>query len=132
MHQQLPGGSPGVTPPSTGPVLATIWGLETSWGGYTGGTPVVSGAVTLHMFSVEHAGAPESVGVRAELVDSRYQLTPLPGGRTRVEVEIPTDPRGAMPVWIVNLIQRTWPRDTLVGIRNQLAKPWVRDHPLPD
>lgn len=28
-------------------ILATIWGLETSWGGYMGKTPVVSGAVTL-------------------------------------------------------------------------------------
>ena len=28
-------------------LLATIWGLETSWGGYLGKTPIVSGAVTL-------------------------------------------------------------------------------------
>ena len=28
-------------------VLATIWGLETSWGGYMGATPIVSGAITL-------------------------------------------------------------------------------------
>ncbi len=31
-------------------VLATIWGLETSWGGYMGKTPVVSGAVTLSSY----------------------------------------------------------------------------------
>ncbi|QYX56749.1 lytic murein transglycosylase [Roseovarius sp. SCSIO 43702] len=31
-------------------VLATIWGLETSWGGYLGKTPVVSGAVTLSSY----------------------------------------------------------------------------------
>ena len=90
-----------------------------------------TGSVTLHMSSVEHPGAPETIGVRAELVNSRYELTPLPDGRTRVEVEILTDPKGAMPIWIVNLIQRTWPRDTLTGIREQLGKPWVRDHPLP-
>ena len=28
-------------------ILATIWGLETSWGGYLGNTPVVGSAVTL-------------------------------------------------------------------------------------
>ncbi|MDF1728063.1 MAG: lytic murein transglycosylase [Sulfitobacter sp.] len=28
-------------------ILATIWGLETSWGGYLGNTPIVEGAVTL-------------------------------------------------------------------------------------
>jgi len=37
-----------------GSVLATIWGLETSWGGYTGGTPVVSGAVTLASYCRRH------------------------------------------------------------------------------
>jgi len=30
-----------------GSVLVAIWGYETGWGGYTGKTPVVSGAVTL-------------------------------------------------------------------------------------
>ncbi|MCG6883529.1 MAG: lytic murein transglycosylase [Silicimonas sp.] len=37
-----------------GSVLATIWGLETSWGGYLGGTPVVSGAVTLASYCRRH------------------------------------------------------------------------------
>jgi membrane-bound lytic murein transglycosylase B len=31
-------------------LLATIWGLETSWGGYLGKTPIVSGAVTLSSY----------------------------------------------------------------------------------
>lgn len=31
-------------------ILATIWGLETSWGGYMGKTPIVSGAVTLSSY----------------------------------------------------------------------------------
>lgn len=31
-------------------ILATIWGLETSWGGYMGRTPIVSGAVTLSSY----------------------------------------------------------------------------------
>ena len=33
-----------------GSILATIWGLETSWGGYLGGTPIVNGAVTLSSY----------------------------------------------------------------------------------
>ncbi|MFX0544693.1 lytic murein transglycosylase [Roseovarius sp. S1116L3] len=33
-----------------GSILATIWGLETSWGGYMGRTPIVSGAVTLSSY----------------------------------------------------------------------------------
>ncbi|MEM7520222.1 MAG: lytic murein transglycosylase [Pseudomonadota bacterium] len=31
-------------------LLATIWGLETSWGGYLGKTPIVAGAVTLSSY----------------------------------------------------------------------------------
>lgn len=30
-----------------GSILVTIWGLETSWGGYLGRTPVIDGAITL-------------------------------------------------------------------------------------
>lgn len=37
-----------------GGILATIWGLETSWGGYLGGTPIVSGAVTLASYCRRH------------------------------------------------------------------------------
>lgn len=37
-----------------GSVLATIWGLETSWGGYLGGTPLVSGAMTLSSYCRRH------------------------------------------------------------------------------
>ncbi|MEM9697614.1 MAG: lytic murein transglycosylase [Pseudomonadota bacterium] len=35
-------------------ILATIWGLETSWGGYLGRTPIVSGAVTLSSYCRRH------------------------------------------------------------------------------
>ena len=37
-----------------GSVLATLWGLETSWGGYLGETPIVSGAVTLASYCRRH------------------------------------------------------------------------------
>ena len=37
-----------------GSILATIWGLETSWGGYTGGTPIVDGAITLASYCRRH------------------------------------------------------------------------------
>lgn len=35
-------------------ILATIWGLETSWGGYTGGSPIVGAAVTLSSYCRRH------------------------------------------------------------------------------
>ncbi len=90
-----------------------------------------TGVVTLHMQSIEHADAPPTVGVRANLVNSQYVITPLGDSKTRVEVEIHTDPMGLMPSWLVNLIQRSWPLDTLNGIRGQWGKEHMGEHPLP-
>ena len=87
--------------------------------------------ITLDLKSVEHADAPETVGIRAELVNTLYRLTMLEDGRTRVEVEVQTDPKGWMPAWLVNLVQRTWPMETLNGLRGQLDKPFTGDYPLP-
>lgn len=90
-----------------------------------------SGVVKLKMSSVEHPDAPETVGVRATLVNSQYVLTPVSDDKTRVEVEIMTDPQGRMPAWLVNMIQRSWPLDTLNGVRRQLDKPYTLAHALP-
>jgi hypothetical protein len=87
--------------------------------------------ITLDLKSVEHADAPETVGIRADLVNTLYRLTILEDGRTRVEVEVQTDPKGWMPVWLVNLVQKTWPLETLNGLRGQLDKPFTGDYPLP-
>ena len=89
--------------------------------------------VELHLKSVEHPAKPteDTVGVRAELVNSLYRLTDLEGGKTRVEVEIQTDPKGWMPVWLVNLVQKDWPLETLNGMRGELSKDYCGDYPLP-
>ena len=65
-------------------------------------------------------------------MNSVYKLTPVDDGkRCRVEVEIHTDPRGWLPSWLVNLIQKSWPLKTLRGIRQLIDKPYVVDYPLP-
>lgn len=89
-----------------------------------------SGMVTLSMSSVEHDKAPEPDGIRADLQLSRYTLT-AQGNKTLVTVEIVTDPKGWLPVWFANIIQKTWPRKTLNGIRDQVKKDHVKDYPLP-
>jgi hypothetical protein len=91
----------------------------------------VTGVVTLAMQSIDHPKAPETVGVRAELINSRYVLTPVGEGKTRCEVEIITDPMGWMPAWLVNIIQKDWPVTTLNGLRGQLHKPFTEVYPLP-
>lgn len=89
-----------------------------------------SKAVRLLIKSVEHKGKPKTDGVvRGHVKEGNYLLTSLQGGkRTKLEVEITADPRGAIPHWLVNLFQKSWPRVTIEGIRRQVAKADVADH----
>lgn len=90
-------------------------------------------AIVVDVKSVVHKDAPESksVGVRGEIVMGVYRLYELDNGRkTYVEVEYLADPKGLLPTWIVNLVQRTWPDKTLEGLRRQVKKPFVKDHPI--
>ncbi|WP_283647347.1 lytic murein transglycosylase [Marinovum algicola] len=52
-----------------GSVLATIWGLETSWGGYLGETPIVGGAVTLASYCRRHPRFESHAIAALQLVD---------------------------------------------------------------
>lgn len=61
-----------------GSILVTIWGLETSWGGYLGQTPIVGGAVTLASYCRRHPRFEEHAIAALKLVD-RGLLT----GQTR-------------------------------------------------
>jgi hypothetical protein len=72
--------------------------------------------------STLHDKAPKTVGVRAHLNNSNYVLEPLGDNKTKVTVEIHTDPKGLLPAWLVNIIQKNWPVKTLNGIRKQTAK----------
>ena len=72
--------------------------------------------------STLHDKAPKTVGVRAHLNNSNYLLEPLGDNKTKVTVEIHTDPKGLLPAWLVNIIQKNWPVKTLNGIRKQTAK----------
>jgi hypothetical protein len=89
------------------------------------------GVVTLDLSSVTHPKAPPTVGVRANLIGSRYVLTPKGPDKTYVVVEVHTDPKGAIPTWLVNLIQKSWPMKTLKGLRAQVKKPFVKRLELP-
>lgn len=89
------------------------------------------GAVVLTMNSCKHEKSPETVGVRAKLIRSKYKLIPKGKTQTTVEVEIHTDPRGMIPTWLVNQIQENWPAKTLSGIRKQAQRKDVKPYPLP-
>ncbi len=52
-----------------GSILVTIWGLETSWGGYLGNSPVVGSAVTLASYCRRHPRFESHAIAAMQLVD---------------------------------------------------------------
>ena len=83
--------------------------------------------------SVTHPDADpkDTVGVRGNIVMGQYTLKPLDGGkRTFVQVKYLADPKGLLPNWVVNVVQKTWPLKTLQGLQRQVKKPFVKDHPM--
>ncbi len=88
------------------------------------------GVVHLTVKSVKEPQVPDSSAVRGE-IDGEYRITPLEKNKCRLEVEVLTDPKGAIPKWIVNLFQSSWPHETLNAIIAQLPKSYVKEVPLP-
>jgi hypothetical protein len=85
--------------------------------------------IVVTMSSVDDPTAPPLRGVvRGELKRSVWTLTAVDPEHTDVTIEIEADPRGAIPKWIVNLVQRSWPQRTLDGIRRQVKKPDVEEY----
>ena len=66
--------------------------------------------VIYRMISEASTLMPEQNGmVRAQLIESYYTLTSLGKKKTKVELSFHADPKGWIPTWIVNIIQRALP-----------------------
>ena len=88
--------------------------------------------VTTHIKSVTHKNAPENdCCVRARAFGTYYKFEALKGGKTRITVEVHTDPMGILPDVLINLIQEDWPSKTLNGLikqsRSQSVHPDFKD-----
>ena len=57
--------------------------------------------------------------VRAELIESQYSLTALGPQQTQVDLVFHADPKGWLPTWIINIIQKVLPYMMLKNIRQQ-------------
>lgn len=90
----------------------------------------VNRVFTLNFKSVVDADVPvDSTYIRAEAITTFWRLSAIPGSdKVKVEVEVFTDPKGTLPPWLVNLIQRTWPRNTIVGLYRRAAKGDIAAH----
>ncbi len=80
--------------------------------------------------SVKDSAAPRTDYVRGELIYASYVLTSVDGGkRTRLSAEVLCDPKGTVAKWMVNLLQRTWPYDTISNLRRQVKDAGTEDSP---
>ena len=87
--------------------------------------------LAFNLKSTTSAKSPATKGVRAQLTRCIYHLTPISDTRTHVRVEVHTDPKGKLPSWLVNLIQKSWPIKTLKGIRRMTKEPYAELAELP-
>lgn len=72
--------------------------------------------------SIEDSRVPETRHVRGQIQRGVYTIKDLGNSKSQVSVEIHLDPKGSVPRWLVNLIQKSWPKRTLDGIRRQAQK----------
>ena len=73
------------------------------------------------MYSVETELKPEDVSkIRADLYESIYTLTVIDKETTAVELIFHADPKGWLPNWIINIIQRVLPFKILRNLKARL------------
>ena len=87
-------------------------------------------AVVVDVVSVDDAKAPpvQAGNVRGEIVDGRYILYPH-GNKTFVQAEYLADAKGSLPIFIVNMVQKSWPYKTFAALRIQVKKDFVKTWP---
>lgn len=74
--------------------------------------------VTKSLTNYPNDPRPEDM-VRAHLSHSAITMKPVNDEETNVEVTIHVDPRGQIPSWIVNLIQKNWPYRFIKGMERR-------------
>ncbi len=73
------------------------------------------------MKSVKNSTMPENNNrVRGEIFESKYILTAINNNATRVELIYHADPKGWLPNWIINIIQKVLPYKILKNLRARL------------
>ncbi|MBF0362456.1 MAG: hypothetical protein HQK49_15670 [Oligoflexia bacterium] len=55
--------------------------------------------------------------IRGYIHHSIINLKPVSESKTYIEVEIFADPKGSVPAWAANLVQKEWPHYTLTGLK---------------
>jgi len=90
-----------------------------------GAVDAANHAFTVNIKSVDDPRkGKDSCCTRATVNRTFYRFTALKAvngvPQTKLEVEVNTDPKGLLPNWIVNMIQKEWPSKTLNGLVKQV------------
>jgi len=87
--------------------------------------------IIVEMQSVQDPKMPPRKGrIRGQMAFSRLILqSRAHDTKTFFCMELLVDPKGWIPKWIVNLIQRKWARRYVMGLRNRVAMPDIRANP---
>ncbi len=83
-------------------------------------------AMLITMASTEDAREPARSGiVRGEILHSYYYMKEIQSTppSTQVVIEMAADPKGVIPLWIVNLTQKRWPHHTLLALKKMALRP---------
>jgi hypothetical protein len=80
--------------------------------------------VRVEFTSTTHPAWPPQKGVvRMPSLRGHWTMTPEHGGAwTRIEYQLHADPGGLLPTWIVNMVSRKLPHDTIMGVRQQVRR----------
>lgn len=87
-------------------------------------------AMVLSFKSVEDPLGPETEFVRGQIHDSRYVLYRRGPNETLMEMFLHIDPMGSPPKWLVNMVQKSYPRSFMETLRNYLKANRIEEHPL--
>ncbi|MBL7715248.1 MAG: hypothetical protein JNL01_07235 [Bdellovibrionales bacterium] len=88
--------------------------------------------VTLFVESVTLPDYPENPDlVRGDIKFAKFEMKSIDGGKgTEILAESHADPKGNIPAFIVNIIQKTFPQKTITNILKQASKPDIVPHPV--
>ena len=81
-----------------------------------------TGDICSHTYSVNEAFSRELSGVvRGRVIEANAILKPISKSTTWISLDVLADPGGYLPPVIVNLIQQSWPRNTLTKLRDLIG-----------
>ena len=97
----------------------------------TYGYDAASKVFTIDYESVEDSAKPPVKElVRAMAYRTFWRLTVVDSDTTKIEVEVFTDPKGSLPAWLINMIQKDWPWKTIDGLVKRASKGDIRSDPM--